>query len=64
MRSSSSLKTTGQSHCAAGQASPPITPEWQEGERAADADIAADRLHGPYDSAEEMITALNNELED
>lgn len=35
------------------------TPEWQEGEREADADIAAGRLHGPFASAEEMLATLD-----
>lgn len=35
------------------------TPEWQEGEREADTDIAAGRTHGPFATAEEMFAALD-----
>lgn len=37
------------------------TKDWQEGEREADADIAAGRVLGPY-SDEEFIAALKGEM--
>ena len=37
------------------------TEAWQQGEREADQDIAAGRVSGPFDNAEDLIDSLNTE---
>ena len=40
------------------------TEEWQRGEREADEDIAAGRVSGPFDNAEDLIASLNADDEE
>ncbi len=35
------------------------TPEWQAGEAAADADVAAGRVSGPFEDADELLAHLH-----